>query len=134
MKAGIVAFIVNVVCSIILMYPLKHSGLALATSIATAVNVIILTLILKRRIGVFLDREFYKSVLSILLSSIAMCIVIVIVGTLLPWGDEGSFNARLLHLIVSVLAGMATFLIAACLTKCSEMSMIIDVIKRKIIG
>ncbi|MGZ3579348.1 MAG: murein biosynthesis integral membrane protein MurJ, partial [Syntrophales bacterium] len=131
MKAGIVAFIVNVICSIVLMYPLKHSGLALATSIATAVNVIMLTVILKRRIGAFWDREFYKSVFSIVLSSIAMCVVIVLVGTLLPWVDEGSFNERLLHLMLSVFAGMATFFIAACLTKCSEMTMIVDVIKRR---
>ena len=134
MKAGIVAFVVNVICSIILMYPLKHSGLALATSIATAVNVIMLTVVLKRRIGVFLDQEFYKSVFNIFLSSFAMWGVIILIGTFLPWSDEGPLNERLLHLMFSVFAGMATFFISAYLTKCSEMTMIVDVIKRRMKG
>jgi putative peptidoglycan lipid II flippase len=134
MKAGIVAFVVNVICSIILMYPLKHSGLALATSIATAVNVIMLTVVLKRRIGVFLDQEFYKSVFNIFLSSFAMWGVIILIGTFLPWSDEGPLNERLLHLMFSVFAGMATFFSFACLTKCSEMTMIVDVIKRRMMG
>jgi putative peptidoglycan lipid II flippase len=134
MKAGIVAFIVNVICSITLMYPLKHSGLALATSIATTVNVIMLTVVLKRRIGVFLDQEFYKSVFNIFVSSFAMCVVIILIGTFLPWSDEGPFNERLLYLMICVFAGMAAFFITACLTKCSEMTMIIDVVKRRMTG
>ena len=51
MKAAIVALIVNAVFSVALMFPLKHGGIALATSIATAVNVGMLWVILKRRIG-----------------------------------------------------------------------------------
>jgi peptidoglycan biosynthesis protein MviN/MurJ (putative lipid II flippase) len=93
-----------------------------------------LTVILKRRIGAFLDQEFYKSVFNIFLSSFAMCGVIILIGTLLPWRDEGPLNERLLYLMLSVFAGMATFFISACLTKCSEMTMIVDVIKKRMMG
>jgi peptidoglycan biosynthesis protein MviN/MurJ (putative lipid II flippase) len=93
-----------------------------------------LTVVLKRRIGVFLDQEFYKSVFNIFLSSFAMWGVIILIGTFLPWSDEGPLNERLLHLMFSVFAGMATFFISAYLTKCSEMTMIVDVIKRRMKG
>ena len=134
MKAAIVAFFVNVVCSVILMFPLKHGGLALATSIATTVNVIMLTVVLRKKIGAFLDREFYHSVFKMFLSSLAMWGGIIIIGTVLPWRGEGPFNERLLYLAVCIFAGTAIFLISSCLVKCSEMRMIIDMVKRKIVS
>jgi putative peptidoglycan lipid II flippase len=132
MKAAIVALIVNAVFSVILMFPLKHGGLALATSIASAVNVIMLSVVLKRRIGVFLDREFYQSTVKIFISSMAMWGVILLVGAFMPWRDEGTLNERLLFLIVCIATGMATFFIFSCMIKCSEMMSIIALIKKKI--
>ncbi len=134
MMAAIVAFIVNGICSVVLMYPLKHSGLALATSIATAVNVVILSVILKRKIGAFLNREFYHSVFKIFLSSLAMWGIIMVIETILPWRNDGHLNERLLYLTLCVIAGMATFFTAARLTRCPEMTMIIDVVKKKLVA
>jgi putative peptidoglycan lipid II flippase len=131
MKAAIVALLVNAVFSVILMFPLKHGGLALATSIATSVNVIMLSVILKKRIGVFLNREFYRSIYKMLLSSLAMWVVIIIIGIIIPWRDKGPLDERLLYLILCIFAGTAAYFIAASLTKCSEMTMIIDMLKRK---
>jgi putative peptidoglycan lipid II flippase len=132
MMAGIVAFVVNGICSVLLMYPLKHSGLALATSIATAVNVVMLSVILKRKIGAFFNREFYHSIFNISLSSLAMWGVIIVIEAILPWRNEGHLNERLFYLTLCIVAGMATFFTAARLTKCSEMTMIINVIKKKL--
>ncbi|MEN6320157.1 MAG: murein biosynthesis integral membrane protein MurJ [Syntrophaceae bacterium] len=134
MKAAIVAFLVNVVCSIILMFPLKHGGLALATSIATAVNVIMLAIVLSKRIGAFLDRGFYHSVFKMIVSSMVMWGVIILIGIILPWRDEGPFNERLLHLTVCIIAGMATFFVSSFFIKCTEMTMIIYTVKRKVLG
>jgi putative peptidoglycan lipid II flippase len=134
MMAAIVAFIVNGICSVILMYPLKHSGLALATSIATAVNVVMLSVILKRKIGAFLNQEFYHSVFKIFLSSLAMWGIIIIIETILPWRNDGNLNERLLYLTLCVFAGMATFFTAARLTRCPEMTMVIDVVKKKLVA
>jgi len=134
MKAAIVALIVNVVCSVILMFPLKHGGLALATSIATAVNVIMLSVILRKKIGSFLNRELYHSVFKICVSSLAMLGVILLIGTVFPWRDDGALKERLMYLTLCVSAGMATFFVASCAARCSEMTMIIDAVKRKLRG
>jgi len=40
---------------------MKHGGLALATSLGSAVNVIYLSVVLWRRIGSFLERPFFLS-------------------------------------------------------------------------
>jgi putative peptidoglycan lipid II flippase len=132
MKAAIVALLVNAVFSVILMFPLKHGGLALATSIATSVNVVMLSVILKKRIGVFLNREFYRSVFKMFLSSLAMWVVIIIIGIIFPWRDKGPLNERILYLMLCIFAGSATYFIAAGLAKCKEMMMITDMLKRKI--
>ncbi|HUH67125.1 MAG TPA: murein biosynthesis integral membrane protein MurJ [Syntrophales bacterium] len=130
MKAAIVALLVNVVCSIVLMFPMQHNGLALATSIATAVNVIMLSVNLKGKIGTFLDKDFYRSLFKIFVSSLAMWGVILLVEMLLPWQDHGSLRERILFLAVSIAAGMTTYFASACIIRCTEMRMIIDSVGR----
>jgi len=122
MKAAIVALIVNAVFSVVLMFPLQHRGLALATSIATTVNVGILWVILRRRIGKLLDREFYRSLGRTSLASLVMWGIILIVGLLYPWNTTGPFNARLIHLILCVAAGGGAFFTAALLFKSPEIT------------
>ncbi len=75
------------------MFPLKHGGIALATSIASAVNVGMLWVILKRRIGTILDGEFYRSLGKTALASLVMWGVILLIGLLYPWDTAGPFDA-----------------------------------------
>lgn len=131
LKAAFVALFVNVIFSIILMFPLKHGGLALATSIASAANVIMLAVILRRKIGRFLDGEFYRSLFKVSLSSFAMWIAIMLVDYIIPWKIEEPFNEKLLYLVTCVIVGMATFIIASFMIKSPEMKMVGDAVKRK---
>lgn len=130
-KVAIAALIVNVILSIILMFPLKHGGLALATSIASAVNIILLFFILKRKIGQFLDREFCSSIFKVILSSLAMWGTIVLVDYIFPWNNEGPFTERLLVLTLGIAVGLATFLISSFVLKSSEMMTVIEMVKKK---
>jgi putative peptidoglycan lipid II flippase len=132
MKAAIVALIVNAVFSVALMFPLKHGGLALATSIASAVNVGMLWVILKRRIGELLDREFYRSVGRTAVASLVMWGVILLVGLLYPWNITSPFNTRLIHLILCVAGGAVAFFGAALLLKSSEIIAAIGSIRRRL--
>jgi putative peptidoglycan lipid II flippase len=130
LKVAFIAIFVNVACSIILMFPLKHGGLALATSIASAVNVIILSIILKKKIGVFLDAEFYHSLLRTLLSSLMMWGALIIIRFLMTWNNSASFQSRLSFLAVSIAMGLAAFLTSSWLLKNREMIMLMDALKR----
>jgi putative peptidoglycan lipid II flippase len=132
MKAAIVALIVNAALSAALMFPLKHAGIALATSIASSVNVIMLWVILKARIGNILDGQFYRSVIRTSFASFAMLAVILSVHLFYPWDSAGPFNARLIHLSICITLGLASFLAAAYLLHSPEIEVVIERISRRI--
>ncbi|MBU4581760.1 MAG: murein biosynthesis integral membrane protein MurJ [Proteobacteria bacterium] len=130
MKAAIVALIVNVLFSLVLMFPFKHAGLALATSIASAVNVGVLWIILRRRIGKLLDREFYRSLGKTAIASLVMWGVIFFISLIYPWNTTGPFNTRLIHLVLCVTGGGAAFFAAAFLFNSPEITATFDAIRR----
>ena len=134
MKAAIVALVVNALFSVALMFPLKHGGIALATSIASAVNVGMLWVILKRRVGPILDGEFAPSVGKTALASLVMWGAILLIGLLTPWDPVGSFGARLFYLVLCVTAGGAIFFTAAYLLKSPDIAIALGALRRRIEG
>ncbi len=130
-RIAIVALIVNTAMSILLMFPLKHGGLALATSIASAVNVITLSAILARRIGPFLDREFYQSVLKVSTASLVMWGAIWLSNHLLAWRDDGPFRERLIILATAIAVGTVTFFTTSHLLKSREMARVLEMARRR---
>lgn len=48
---AIISIAVNALCGVILMWPMKHNGLALALSMASILNLVLLTLALRRKLG-----------------------------------------------------------------------------------
>jgi len=131
MKAAIITLIVNVVASIALMFPLKHNGLALANSLASMVNVIILSIVLKKKIGAFLDRSFYISTIKIIISSLVMWGSILLVDFVIPWNTNGQTKARLTYLIVAVMTGAIIYFACAYLLKSPEIHSIVGKMKRR---
>jgi putative peptidoglycan lipid II flippase len=131
LKAAIITLIVNVLFSLALMYPLKHSGLALANSIAAAVNVLILAFVLKNKIGTFLDRTFYISVFKIILSAIIMLCAILLIDYFMPWNTHTGFKTRLIYLVSTICTGAGVFFVCAYLLKSPEMHGIIRILKKR---
>ncbi len=134
MKAAIVALIVNALLSLALMFPLRHAGLALATSIASTVNVAMLWFILRKRLGEFLDHDFYSSVTRTVLSSFVMLAAIFSLGIFYPWDISSPFGERLIYLSLSVAIGAASFFIAAFFFRSQEMASAITLIRRRFTG
>ena len=132
LKAAFVALFLNVILSIILMGPLKHGGLALATSLSTAVNVLMLSFILWKKIGPFLDREFYRSLLKVLLSSVIMGIGIYLAGFSLSWNIHAPLAARCFYLAACICMGVIVFFVASLIMRNAELLFFIDHLKRKI--
>jgi len=120
-KIAVAALLVNVIMSVVLMFPMKHAGLALATSIASAVNVVILAVILKRKVGRFLKKSFWISVFKTTLASGVMGLSIIAVNYTLGWNGEGAFGERLLFLTVAVTVGLAVFAMSSLILGSSEM-------------
>jgi putative peptidoglycan lipid II flippase len=113
------------------MFPLQHGGIALATSLASAVNVGMLWVILTRRIGPLLDRAFARSVGRTSLASLAMAAAIGGIGLFFPWETSGPFPDRARYLLLCVAAGAAVFFAAALLLKSPEMTTMLAALRRR---
>ncbi len=131
MKAAFISFGVNILASVILMYPLKHNGLALANSLAVTVNVFVLAAALKKKIGPFLDKEFYKAILKIIIASLVMLAAILLVSIYHPWNIMVGFKEKLFYLLSVISLGGIAFLVSAYLLKIPEVKKVINLIKQR---
>jgi len=75
-KVASVSLALNIVLNLILMYPLKISGLALATSFSGIFNFLVLFFILRKKIGPIDGRNILNSFLKVLMASIVMAVII----------------------------------------------------------
>ncbi len=96
-KVAVVAMAVNVVASVLFLGLFQHIGIALANSLAVWVNAILLSVRLRRKIGIIGDAEFQQRLPKILLA--AGCMGLVTWGLVMlaePWFQHG-------HLVLNVL-------------------------------
>ena len=91
-----------------------------------------LWVILRRRIGKFLDREFYRSVGKTAIASLVMLGAILFVRLIYPWNTTGPFNVRLIHLVLCVAGGGAAFLVTAFLFHSPEITTTFGAIRRRL--
>lgn len=114
-RIGMIAMGVNIVLSLVLVYFLRHTGLALAISIAALVNAALLYIVLRRE-GVYVPESGWALWFTrILLATAGM-------GALLAWGVgdlntwfTASASTRVLHLAVLVIGGIFVYLAALLL-------------------
>lgn len=112
-KVALAALLVNLVLNIILMIPLKHVGLALATAIAAWVNVITLYVILVRRGHFKIDARLKSRGIRIILASLAMGAVIWLLAGYLAGQFAGGNMDRIAALSGLVIGGMIFYAAAA---------------------
>lgn len=85
---------------------LRHGGLALSTSLAATVNLVLLAALLRRRAGGFAWGPWLGSMLRTLLASSAMVPVVLVITRRVAWFDPGvSVFTRMVWLTVAVSAG-----------------------------
>lgn len=88
-KTASLSLAINLIFNLILMWPLKLAGLALATSIAGLCNFFLLLHLLKKRIGPFGESHMTGFLSKIILSSVVMGLILFIVPAKI-----GDFFAR----------------------------------------
>ncbi|MEI2743128.1 MAG: murein biosynthesis integral membrane protein MurJ [Candidatus Competibacter sp.] len=114
-KYGVIAMVANTIMVLLLVWPLAHAGLALATSLAAFLNAGLLFYNLRKR-GIYQPRAGWpKFLLQLALANAVMGLVLWLgVGDLESW-TLASAKERLWHLSWLIAAGGASFL-AAVLT------------------
>ena len=131
-QVALVAFVLNLLFSLALMGPLKHGGLALASSLSALGNMLLLSWFLRKKIGPFGGRAIGVSGAKAVLASVPMAAAVFFIVRSIDWSRPG---VRLLKggvLGGAVLAGMAIFLVAAHLLACEEARDIMGVLRKKL--
>ncbi|SVE20456.1 uncharacterized protein METZ01_LOCUS473310, partial [marine metagenome] len=129
-KVGIYSMLLNVILNIVLMGPLNHGGLALATSIAALFNVTLLIHLLRKRVGLMGGRK-------ILLSMIKLLFVSGVMGLAVYYFNETFFDpssqllAKTFMLLADILIGVFIYTILSRLIQNEELTFLIELARSR---
>ena len=127
-----VAFLLNVFFSLLLMKPLLHGGLALATTLSALVNMLLLLWFLRRKIGPFGGRRIIVCGIRSLAASVPMIVAVYFTCRLADWSLSGNKLAKLLVLGGAVGSGVFVYVAVARLLRSDEALEMISVLRRKL--
>jgi len=135
-KIAIVSFLAHVGLSLILMGPLKHAGLALANSLASMINVLLLLIWLRKRIGGIDWARILRSLVQVVVASGLMGWVAYWVASRTSWVDPGYWGMKVLFLAAGIMAGALTYFAVSHLLRNGELSFLLGMLrgKRKSLG
>lgn len=118
--------------SVVLMGPMQHAGLALATTLAAIVQLLALLWLLRRKSGPIGLSEVFRSTLRI---SIASALMGVVVGALSRFGDWqlGGNDPRNLGLYLgTVIAGALVYLLVTAVLRAPELDDLKSAVARRL--
>lgn len=130
-KVGIAAVSANIIFCFLLIGPLQHGGLALATSLSSILNLLLLFLVLRKRLGGIGGRKIFVSAVKVAVSSVLMGIGVYVISLLVDWSDGGITVLKLLVLSAAVVFGVVSYLVFARFFKSPELVFLIDMLREK---
>ena len=123
--------VVNLVAGLVLMQYFAHVGLAIALTLASLFNAVVLTLLLSRRIGGLSFHFLVGSLLRILPGLLLMGVTTKIILSFGAWQDASIKLQNGFVLAAAVLAGSVVYLITCRLFGVSILSELRGLLKRK---
>jgi putative peptidoglycan lipid II flippase len=131
LKIALICLGANVILNSILIYPLKHAGLALATSLSSTLNLILLSRKLNMKLGGMDLRRNIKSLFLILFCSLPMGLVSYLICSLGNWSTTGNIVEKVLFLVIGILLGLGIYLVCSYWVKNEEMVFLLKMIKKR---
>ena len=120
MMMAAVTVVVNIVVSLILFGPLGHVGIAIATTIAAWVNVMLLARGLKGLVHV--DKEFWSKTSRMCLASVVMGALVWVGYTVVePWFDHALWK-QCTALAILIGLGISAYALLALMLKATSIS------------
>ena len=124
MRSALIAIAANVVLNLVLIWYLDTAGLALSTAICSYLQVVILVVALRKRLGpAILDGLFVDSVKTVVATAVmaAVGIAVIMVMRNLPTGR----TLDALRLAAIIPSGAAAYLLAAKLLRAEMLSLLV---------
>jgi putative peptidoglycan lipid II flippase len=130
-RAAFMAFGANIVFSVILMGPLDHGGLALATTLSALLNLAILLSIIASKVGKVIDKSVIISFVKSLIAAVVTGVVAYYISTFADWKINGINSEKVIILTGSIVTGVIAYLISSFLLRSEEVGYIRKVLKEK---
>ncbi|MEZ5692030.1 MAG: murein biosynthesis integral membrane protein MurJ [Rickettsiales bacterium] len=113
-KIATICIGVNIFFNLLLMIPLQHVGLALATSIASWVNVILLLRSLRNKSWILVEKQMLSQMIKIFVVSLIMGVVLwLLVPFAMPYMvSDAEQYIRFISLILLCLSGVVVYFVA----------------------
>jgi len=131
-KVSVAIVALNTLLNFLLISPLKHSGLALATSISMMSNMLILFFLLKRRLRKMEERKVIACLLKVIFVSAAMGAgVYSLLKFVSPFLRPSSLGLEIVQVSGAIGVGIAIFCLLAYFLKLDEFKVVIHSFKVK---
>ena len=130
-KVAFIALVANAGLGAALMTPLRHGGLALATSLAAGLNFALLVILLKRKLGKIGASKIIRSFLRSLGASILMGAVAFGICSGTSWDTPGVTAQKIGLLLGAILAGILVYGGACFLFGTEELHFVMEIVKKK---
>ncbi len=130
-KIAVIAMAVNIALNIILMFPMKHKGLALATSVASIANFSLLLYLLRKRLGSIGGKRIIKSMTRTIAASLIVAGVAWYVAGMGIWQTKGYIMDKILILGGTIIFSLFLYAITHIILKSEETHFFLEMIKER---
>jgi putative peptidoglycan lipid II flippase len=131
-RIAVISILANIFLSIILMGPLKHGGLALATSLASMLNLFLLVRALKVRLGSLEWKSILTSAVKSLICAAAMGAAVWALAFLIIPADGKNLIVLFSGLLISIVSGLIFYAFFSFLLKSQEFEKVLATVRRGI--
>jgi putative peptidoglycan lipid II flippase len=128
---AVAAVTANLALSLMLMGPLRHAGLALATALAGMVNAVVLVALLNRRLGGVDWVSVMTSAGRVVVATVPVVLVCLWVSGLDVWTRPGEWTAKSVMLIVGVGLSVTGYVGSHALMRSEEVDVLLALVRRK---
>jgi len=129
-RTATISIIANIVLGIALMGPMGHGGLALATSLASMLNFLLLAIELHARIKGLKWKKMIESAARSVLCSVFMGVFLYWLLGLHYVNGQGPFYSQALHLAVAISGGILVYGMSAFIFNKNTLYTVISTLKR----
>jgi putative peptidoglycan lipid II flippase len=131
LKIALICLGANILFIGILISPLKHGGLALATSLSSTLNLILLFWKLNSKLGKIDMGKNSKSLLRDVFCSLPMGLAAYLICSMGNWSTTGNLGEKVLLLIAGIVVGLGVYLGCSYWVKNEEMLFLLKMIRKK---
>ena len=129
---ALITFVINLGLSLVLMGPLKHGGLALATTLSAFCNMLMLLWLLRRKIGSFGGGGILLTAFKSTAASMPMAAAVWYLCSFIDWSQAGHKILKGSVLGGSILCGGAIYMLAVKLLRSEEAIDALALVGRKL--